>query len=389
MILFPRVWHFLLLELVIPVHCAPDSPNCGDSMCICYGNTAKCTNKTLSHLPNLPDNITELIFKGNLSKLSKETLEPLSKLKIKTLRILSSGLVNVTSDAFSNLPFLEELDLSGNKMISRPELADSFPSIQRNYNFSLILNQCNISTLEDGFFNGLNASKVQSITMRHNRMKDFYISSFCQLKTLLFLDLSENWIKHVNTTRTGKGCYQSNIEILKLTDNDFYLFPPILCDNTSHAESYFPNLRSLDLSNNFISVPRAVDWHCLKMLEVLYLSRNAIQILENDVFYDLSSLKTLELSYMLRKIDIIYPRAFNSTSLINLTFRNNIEVFNPDSGINIETMFNSLSKLEFLSLEHNDLCSVKEKVVDMLLPLKKLKVLILRETKMNEIQGVC
>ena len=359
-----------------------DAYVCGDNMCSCDGFKAECKNKNLNYIPELPKTIEELIFVGKLPVLSSTILKPLSKLKIKKINLLSSGVTNVTSDAFANLTYLQELDLSGNKNVNGFQLAKSFYSIQRNRNLTLFLNHCGLTDLPMNFFEGLNTSNITNITMRSNRMKEFHIATYYGLKTLRHLDLSVNWLKNVVS---GTGGEQSGIETLSLAENEFYLFPPPLCDNRSVSVSYFPNLKVLDFSNNFITVPRANDWYCLKNLETLNLSRNAVQILEDDVFSDLKALKTLELSHMLRKIDVIHRRAFNIPNLTQLRFQNNIQVFKPGSGVKVKELFKLLPKLEILDLGRNNLGYLNGTIVHMLSPLIHLRELNLYKTKLKKI----
>ena len=169
-----------------------------------------------------------------------------------------------------------------------------------------------------------------------------------------------------------------------MADNEFYLFPPPLCGNSCGITvSYFPNLTDLDFSNNFITVPSAKDWYCLTKLERLNLSRNAVQILQNDVFLDLKSLKSLEISHLLRKIDVIYPRAFNIPNLTELRFQNNIQVFNSRSDVKVTELFKLLLNLERLDLGGNNLEYLNGSIVDMLSNLTHLRQLNLYNTNLK------
>ena len=312
--------------------------------------------------------------------MSTKTLYPLSKLKIRVVNFLSSGIRNITSDAFAQLPFLQKLDLSGNKEIDKDLLGKSFDSIQRNHELTLILNRCNLADIPINLFDGLQTSNITNITMRQNHMLHFFTATYHGLKTLRHLDLSVNWIRNV----LGNGSEQSGIETLSLANNEFYLFPPPMCDNSTNVP-YFPNLTVLDYSNNFIHVPRANDWNCLKKLEKLNLSINAVSILQNDVFFDLKSLKSLEISHMLRKIDIIYPRAFNIPSLKELRFKNNIELFNSKSHVRVTEVFGLLPSLETLDLSGNNLEYLNNSIVGMLSKLTHLRELSLYNTNIKTI----
>lgn len=356
---------------------------CGvPALCVCENNVATCKNVTLKSIPELPNNITHIILERiHLGILSRDTFKNVKGLEIKGLRVAFCDIVGVSAEAFAGLNTLEELDLTGNRNINKTQLAKSFFSIQRNKNLTLILDQCGLTEVEEEFFEGLENSTIISIRMRHNRMKEFNTAIYDKLKTLKQLDLSVNWIKNISYDNSHGT--QSHIENLTLADNEIYLFPPFLCNNHSHPD--FPKLKVLDFSNNFITVPRNEDWHCLKKLELLNLSRNAFQIIGDNVFASLTSLKTLHLSHMLRKIDIIYPLAFNSSSLIELRFQNNIEVFKPDSDVNVTTLFKYLPKLKSLHLGHNNLEGRKDELVEMLSPLQHLEELNLNSTQLKSI----
>lgn len=357
------------------------TPNCGDNMCFCSKTVATCKNVNLTYIPKFPSSITEVIFEGIiLNALTADTLKPLEKLQVKRLRLAFCNITKLSDAVFSKLDKLEQLDLTGNIEINQTQLAKSFYSLQRRRNICIILDECNLTDIDVDFFEGLVQSNVSYISMRHNHMKNFSTATFDRLKTLTSLDLSVNWIKEIRNNDSYSN--QSNIENLTLADNEFYLFPPWLCNG---KEPYFPKLKVLDLSNNFITVPMAEDWHCLKDLVSLNLSRNAFQIIHNDVFSELTSLKYLHLSRMLRKIDIIRPRAFNSSSLIELRFQNNIQVFEPQSDVSADSLFMYLPKLKSLHLGHNNLEHVKGSLVKMLSHLNTLEELNLNSTHLHSV----
>ena len=375
--------HMLMVCLFLVSGDCSSTHKCGHpALCHCDGSVAKCENVTFKSIPKLPNSITHIILERiHLGNLNRDTFKHNKNLKIKGLRVAFCDIVGVSAKAFEVLPALEELDLTGNKNLNTTQLAKSFLSIQRDKNLTLILDQCGLTEVDEYFFEGLETSNITSITMRHNRMKEFKKSIYDRLKTLIQLDLSVNWIKNISYDDSHGT--QSSIENLTLADNEFYLWPPFLCNNHSH--SHFPKLKALDFSNNFITVPRNEDWYCLKKLEVLNLSRNAFQIIEDNVFANLTSLKTLHLSHMLRKIDIIHPLAFNSSSLTELRFQNNIAVFKPGSDVNVTTLFKYLPKLKSLHLGHNNLECRKDELVEMLSPLQHLEELNLNSTQLESI----
>lgn len=360
--------------------CDMSKDTCGDGHCCCSKEWACCYDKNLTYIPEFPKTVTSIDFSYNtLTNISTDTFASLADLSLKILRLRHNRIKNISYDAFKNLPQLQELDLKGNSEIDHSELSMSFYSIQKELEFTVFLDECGLAEMPDDFFAGFRGSRIVSISLRENDMKKYNETQFQYLTSLLTLDLSSNWIETINGKRVG----HKSLDNLILADNEFLKFPPWFCDN--NFNTLYPSLKKLDLSGNVIIYPVRKAWSCLTNLTHLYLAKNVLQVIQNDVFSDLIALEKLDVSHMVRSIKGISPRAFNIPSLIDLHLEHNQMKFTPDSDIDYKTLFKYVPNLRRLHLESNELRLEDSTIEQMLQPLSRLEHLHLGETNLRAI----
>ncbi|CRK99841.1 CLUMA_CG013144, isoform A [Clunio marinus] len=168
-----------------------------------------------------------------------------------------------------------------------------------------------------------------------------------------------------------------------------------------NASAVFPNLERYQAKrcsilevhySNFIGLPK---------LQMLDLSGNQIEILQDDVFKDLTSLELLQLSY--NKIENINERNFNGLGNLELLElgHNQLQILNNDTFRQLsslyhlrltknsikhieENSFNGLGKLTTLHLDHNQLDKLD---FDIFAPLSSLQYLNLVQNNIKHIDG--
>lgn len=350
---------------------------CGDDQCYCVGNWSCCNNRSLGYIPELPDNIKYVDFSHNCIKsVSKITFDNITGLKIEQLMLRHNKIENISKTAFTGLRYIQRLDLHGNKGINQMQLSSSFFSIQKEFGLKVILDNCGLNSIPDDFFKGLLKTKVVKISLRKNRMKKFNERLLMNLPNLKTLDLSRNWIEAITGDVSGKRYGHKTLKKLILSHNAFLKFPPRLCDKKT-SKSLYPRLQTLDLSCNFIIFPVRKAWSCLTNLEYFYLAKNVLQVIQNDVFSDLISLKKLYLSNMRRTIEKMSPQAFNISNLRSLHFGHNKIDFKLGTDIQFDNLFKLMPNLESIHLGSNVFTMGNESMVRMLKPLKRLKRLYL------------
>ena len=348
--------------------CAKKWQECGDTYCCCKHEIARCINKQLHYIPKLPNETTHLVFSLNdIKHVTKKTFENIRD--IKKLAFVSNGVESIANDSFESFSDLQELNFTYNENINKSQLASSLYSIPKSVQV-LSLDKNNLNSLPDDFFRGLTKAKVQTIFLKYNRLTIFNEIMFYYLPTLKTLNLGHNWIRNISVPENGKRIGSKTIENLGLSFNNFLQYPPWFCD----GRSLYPNLKTLDLSGNTIIVPVRQAWSCLKTLRKLNLDRNVLQLIKNDTFLDLVSLEKLQVSYMVKPIHTIYPRAFHNTNLNHLHLDHNALVFKSTSDIPYGELFKFSPNLRKLHLGYNNFRNLSDiELVDMLSKLPKLE----------------
>ena len=352
--------------------CRNNYQECGGALCCCKNEKAFCINRKLTSIPMLPNKITCLHFvRNDIPHVTNETFKNVSN--IQRIYFSSNGVKNIDSNSFAVFRYLKELNMTDNSNIDKGQLAMSLYSIPKTVQ-TLNLNGNNLNALPDDFFHGLIKKKVKGITLKKNRMTLFNETTFFNIPTLKVLKLSSNWIRNISRLDNGTRYGSRTIEYLDLSFNNFLEYPPWFCDGREESRSLYPRLKSLDLSGNTIIVPVRQAWWCLKKLEKLNLDNNVVQILKNDTFFDLISLKKLQLSRMVKPIHTIYPRAFNNTNLKDLHFDTNGLVFKPTNDIPYDTLFKFTPNLKVLHIGDNNFKNLSNmELVKMLNKLPKLQ----------------
>ena len=167
---------------------------------------------------------------------------------------------------------------------------------------------------------------------------------FATLINLEFLHISQNRL-----TQIGPGIFYPYLPNLKTLDLSYNKISII----TSDCISDMVSLEEVKLNNNTLTNVTG-RLHNLPTLRWLYLNQNKIKDLGADTFSDLPCLQTLDLSF--NQISVIDDDTFtlgnerSQLELLNLK-HNNIKVLNPQ-------IFSRLASLKTLYLDYNSLIDV-------------------------------
>jgi Leucine-rich repeat (LRR) protein len=279
--------------------------------------------------------------------------EPFENLQnIKSLDISSNGIQELHRNFFCDFHKLHFLNLSSNQIYNLTNFQFSStglaPAPIKNCVFSmsyLILTNNQLNFLPFSFFSNFVNLKV----LRLNRNSISFIENFVfsNLKQLDMLDLSENKIQSIQPELFDN---LQNLRTLNLEKNSMKILPPELLANLKKLELL--NLSSNFLSSNWINF---MTFKKLFNLRLLDLSYNKLTSLENSIFADLAALEVLDLKNNL--IESIAMDTFaNLTSLSSLVLSHNFIK-------NVNFSLNSLSNLNVLSLDFNEIYSVEKHLV--------------------------
>ena len=377
---------FCMAQLVYTTSgCRKGYRECTEAHCCCNrGGMVICKNLKLNYIPKLPKKTKHLVFTGNdIRHVTKKTFKNACGLSI--LDFSSNGVQSVDSDSFAVFRGLKELDFTYNTDINKTQLAKSFYAIPESLH-TLRLDGNNLKSLPNDLFQGLIKKSITELSLKKNRMTIFNEAIFSNLPSLKVLKLGYNWIRNISRLDNGTRYGSRTIEYLDLSFNNFLEYPPWFCDGKEESQSLYPKLKNLDLSGNTIIVPVRQAWWCLKKLEKLNLDKNVVQLLKNDTFVDLVSLKKLQLGHMVKPIHTIYPRAFNNSNLKELNFDTNGLVFKRTNDIPYDTLFKFSPNLEKLHIGKNNFKSLSNiELVKMLSNLPKLKHLYMDEVHLHSI----
>lgn len=224
----------------------------------------------------------------------------------------------IKQESFKNLPSLQYIDLSINK-IENLHLGVLDGTRQVSY---LNLSYNLISELELGIFD--QKPNLEVLDLRSNKLKALKLGVFDPLRKLGHLDLSDNLLKgsELNPFVFDKS---RGIKFLDFSRN-------VMSDSKDNLLKSFQSLDFLNLDRCFIknNVPIFVRNSNLRTVRHIILSTNQIDNLRDaTTFVNLDNLEILDLS-------------FNSIDIIN------------------EDVFKPLRKLKKILLRHNNLRTISE-----------------------------
>lgn len=174
---------------------------------------------------------------NQLDDISTNNFEPLESLLV--LIMNNNNIKLLKSKAFAGLTELSELDLSTNRISFIHQ--NAFANLLKLVWLDLSFNK--INQIESNFFKHL--KRLEWLCLRSNLIMSFAFSENHQHSLFLrHIDLSMNLVEYVNVSDITS---LQMLSWLNVSNN-------LLSDQTLASFYKFPNLKVLDLSNNFFNV---------------------------------------------------------------------------------------------------------------------------------------
>ncbi|VDI62776.1 toll-like receptor 13 [Mytilus galloprovincialis] len=370
-------FYTILVALMI-IEMSDGEPDC-KIPCYCKPKqkTAACASRHLHYIPKLPSYVEQVKFVGNnFTHLSRSFFKNItSNNKIILMNLTDNLVLNISVDAFADFQYLKTLEISKEEKLTIFSLKKAFRSFNTSMINNLIFSGNEWEHLPPDMFKELKLSRIRSLSMTSNSLKDLNGGIYSYLTELKTLNLAHNEIKNINLS----GLIV--LEELVLIDNDIHNIPT-WCNST--GDSFVPQLKVLRLESNSITEMNSSSFKCLRNLQQLRVDYNNFRSLKNNTFSELVKLDRLHLSHITR-LQVIQETAFNVPSLKSLYFQYNGFHFDKGNKFNAKTIFSYCPNLTTLDMSSNFLPSMKKSQLLklMLIPLKKLEKLTLPDTKIR------
>ena len=175
------------------------------------------------------------------------------------------------------------------------------------------------------------------IDLSYNKLNENNCQGFRNIPHVKILYLANNRFNEISIFI----CYLKNLIILDMSNNRLSYIDDNFCWNLT-------NLKTLDLSGNLIkSIPPSIRY--MRYLRELNLSKNEILNIPYELTY-LKHLKILDVSW--NKIQLIKPNIFNELYSLEELYCNNNLLTNINN-INNYTVFDSIISLKILDISNN------------------------------------
>ncbi|CAG0905826.1 unnamed protein product [Darwinula stevensoni] len=207
--------------------------------------------------------------------LESQSLRPLRRLR--SLDVCNNSLIAV-DDVFQDLPSLEVLDLSENKMEKVTER--SFHALPRLKVLTLSKNA--ISTVQSGSFQDL--ENLKTVDLSRNRIQKIEPRAFRSLPSVKEIHLEHNQLMEM-----GAGAME-RLDSLRHLSLDFNLLRSV---DGSSVKDVNPGLHLVNLSYNLLETVPVSLLHAIPRMEVLDLSHNHIMELDTSTFHGMESIQEI------------------------------------------------------------------------------------------------
>ncbi|ESO95211.1 hypothetical protein LOTGIDRAFT_176681 [Lottia gigantea] len=177
----------------------------------------------------------------------------------------------------------------------------------------------------------------------------FMDKMFTHLPHLKELNFSNNHIEYMTLSPS------TTLTTFRLSGNHLTKFPKF-CEQ---SKALFPNLQKLYIDRNCIYKIASSRIDCLKKLKYLNISELHMEIIPNNLFSKLTSLRRLYIEHS-DSLKSIHPLAFNSSSLDTLFIRSN-KLFFYEPYVNPRSILANTPNLKYLDISDNILGKMSER----------------------------
>ena len=325
----------------------PTGQFCFEDKCRCSGKTVDCSHNygRLTYILKFSFSITSLVFSfNNLTAIPTDNFFQ-NMSWISCLNLSYNGLQHISPGAFVSMKSLRYLFLDHNNLAPR-ELQWVFMAKSLT---TVLLGHTNLVSIPDEIFAGQLLRNLRRLDLSSNFIEHLNMTVFRHTPNLGRLQISHNRLLRLTPT------FMPYLGRLQLNDNALYQFPHSCADN---GPSLFPYLNTITFSDNKFSNFPEKEIMCFPSLTKLDMSRNPIRFLVKDMFGEkrFPVLSALSLQ-AIQHIDRIERFAFRNPSLEKLTLKyNNI----PFGAVYVNAdCFAGSQHLKNLQLSHNSFLDVQ------------------------------
>lgn len=262
------------------------------------------------------------------------------------VHISSNDLKIIKSNAFSNIPHLTSIVLFGNK-ISTIEY-NSFHSCP--FLHTVVLSKNNLSLISPSAF--YNLSRLSSVFLQDNQLETFTFDIIEGETAQLYINISNNALRELTVSNDSIDNI-IRVRTLDLTNNKISVI------NDAFFASVSNYLLHLFLSKNRIS---KITLPVLTVLQVLDLSHNSINAIDDDCFDCCTNIQILKLDHNF--IHNVSEIAFKSSSNLRILDLSHNKLFylseNALANTKLERL--NISGNNFLVLPTTTLISIRETI---------------------------
>jgi Leucine-rich repeat (LRR) protein len=263
-----------------------------------------------------------------------------------TLILINNNINHIHPRVFRNVTHIVKLQISNEQALDVATVMDVSDNMNKHPLKGLYFTYNGWESIPNDMFKSFEDSNIRRIHLGGNTLQFINGSIFSTLSKFkyMYVNLRRNLINKISMNGL------QTVRELNLTQNKIVLIPE-WCDHVSN--SYVPNLKTLHLNSNYISLLST--FKCLPSLSFLSLQNNSIEEIPEEAFSNLFSLKELNLQSAGNRIKRIERNAFNLSSLETLTIGDCFYHFDQLDSSALLQFFALVSNLQILNMENNPL----------------------------------
>ena len=375
MTLFIIIKAIFLLQVF---NCVTGDVTCLASNCICKPLSAICTGNNLTHIPRFPQTIRNVTIKNaNLSRISENGFLNLTFNHIVTLILINNNINHIHPRVFRNVTHIVKLQISNEQALDVATVMDVLDNMNKHPLKGLYFPYNGWESIPNDMFKSFEDSNIRHIHLGGNKFQFINGSIFSTLSKFkyMYVNLRQNLINNISMN----GLH--TVRELNLAQNKIALIRE-WCDHVSN--SYVPNLKTLHLNSNYISLLST--FKCLPSLSFLSLQDNSIDEIPEEAFSNLFSLKELNLQSAGNRIKRIKRKAFNLSSLETLMIGECFYHFDQLDSSALLQFFALVPNLQILNMENNPLPRDTHSMSLLFKPISKIRKLHLDSCKLYQLR---
>ena len=293
-----------------------------------------------------------------------------------TLILINNNINHIHPRVFRNVTHIVKLQISNEQALDVATVMDVLDNMNKHPLKGLYFPYNGWESIPNDMFKSFEDCNIRHIHLGDNKFQLINGSIFSTLSKFkyMYVNLRQNLINKISMN----GLH--TVRELNLAQNKIELIPE-WCDHVSN--SYVPNLKTLHLNSNYISL--LSNFKCLPSLSFLSLQDNSIEEIPEEAFSNLFSLKELNLQSAGNRIKRIERNAFNLSSLETLTIAECFYHFDQLDSSALLQFFALVPNLQILNMENNPLPRDTHSMSLLFKPISKIRKLHLDSCKLYQL----